>query len=211
MIKTPNILPGEKGYISKKERTASKKITKRKEKKIREKKEIQIGKIKTGYKAFRISKPTTTTKKEKKFTVRRYAKKIGEIVVSPDGKIAMKFYRFGGIGNYKSLIQDIDFAHRWMVREQELLLTQKDCAICRSKISKTAKPNLYHTKMWQKQAVILEEAEKVPQEIIDGKLTIEEGWKKFNDIIEEGNRYYMSLHDTALICAECVKKRGINY
>ena len=212
MIKTPDILPGEPGYISKKEKTAARKISEKKEKKIRQKKEIEIGKIKTGSKAFRIGKPITTAKGEKKFFVWRYAKKIGEIFVNfPSGETSMKFFRFGGIGSYKSLIQDVDFAHRWLVREQELLLTQKECFLCKTKTSKNAKPNLYHFKMWKKRAELLEEAEKVPQEVVEGKLTIEDGWKKFNDILENGNRYFMSLQDTALICAACAKKKGLNY
>ncbi|MDP2947424.1 MAG: hypothetical protein Q8N88_04880 [Nanoarchaeota archaeon] len=211
MIKTPDILPGETGYVSKKDRTAKKKEQEKKEHKISHQKEIQIGNIKTGSRAFRIGRPRTTPKREKKFIVWRYGKKIGEIIVGNNGEIGFKFYRFGGIGNYKNLIQDVDFQKRWAVREQELLLTQKECAICRGKISKSARPNLYHTGMWQKRAGLLEEAENVPQQVIDGKLTVEEGWKKFNDILEEGNRYYMSLQDTALICANCAKKKGITY
>ncbi|MFA4960556.1 MAG: hypothetical protein WC548_02725 [Candidatus Pacearchaeota archaeon] len=210
-IKTPDILPGEDGYISRKERTKEKKLSEKKEKKITEKKDIEIGKIKTGYKGYRIGRPTTTPRKEKKYIIWRFSKKIGEIIVSNEGKIILKFFRFGGVGNYKSLIQDIDFQRRWAIREQELLLTQKECAICNSKISRSAKPNLYHTKMWLKRAQLLEEAEKVPQEVIEGKLTIEDGWKKFNEILEEGNRYYMSLQDTALICASCAKKKGLSY
>ena len=210
-IKTPDVLPGEPGYVSKKEKTVKRKGLEKRERKVTEKKEIEIGNVKIGGHGFRIGRPTTTPKREKKFLVWRYGKKIGEIVVDNSGEIEFKFFRFGGIGNYKSLIQDVDFQKKWMVREQELLLTQKECVICRRKISKSAKPNLYHTKMWQKRADILENAEKVPEEIIDGKLTIEEGWKKFSNILEEGNRYYMSLKDTALICAECAKKKGIVY
>jgi hypothetical protein len=210
-IKTPEILPGEPGYVSKRERTKEKKDIEKNEKKIAEKKEVQIGNIKTGSKGYRIGRPSTTPRKEKKYLIWRFTKKIGEIAVSEDGEINLKFFRFGGIGNYKALIQDVDFQRRWMIREQELLLTQKECEICKTKISKTAKPNLYHTKMWIKRADLLEKAEKVPQEVIDGKLTIEEGWKKFNETLEDGNRYFMSLQDTALICAVCAKKKGLSY
>jgi len=210
-IKTPDILPGEEGYIPKKERTKEKKLNEKKERKVREKKDIEIGNIKTGYKGYRIGRPTITPRKEKKYIIWRFTKKIGEIIVSTEGKISLNFFRFGGVGSYKSLIQDVDFQKRWAIREQELLMTQKECAICKGKISKTAKPNLYHTKMWIKRAGLLEEAEKVPEEVAEGKLTIEDGWKKFNEILEKGNRYYMSLQDTALICASCAKKKGLSY
>ena len=46
-IKTPNILPGEKGYISKKEKTARKKSTEKKARTTQRKKDLKIGKIKT--------------------------------------------------------------------------------------------------------------------------------------------------------------------
>jgi hypothetical protein len=209
-IKTPTLLPGEPGYISKRERREKEKI-KEKKQKNREKAPIQIGKVVLGSKSFRIGRPTITPRKEKKFIIWRYTKKIGEITLYPNGEVDLKFFRFGGVANYKNLIQDIDFQRHWTKREQELLSTQKKCFLCGAKISKSAKPNLYHAKMWQKRAKLLEDAEKVPEDIVEGKLTIEEGWAKFNDILEEGNRYYMSLEDTYLICASCAKKKGLNY
>jgi hypothetical protein len=205
-IKTPDILPGEPGYISKKERTQKEKKERDKEK---ERKPLQIGNILLGSKAFRIGRQIITPRKEKKFPLWRYMKKIGEIIILPSGKISLSFFRFGRVGNYKNLIQDIDFQRSWNSRERELLAIQSKCFLCETKISKSSQPNLYHTKMWQKRANILEEAEKVPQEVIEGKLTVEEGWKKFNKILEQGNRYYMSLEDTALICTSCAKKKGL--
>lgn len=210
-IKTPKLLPGKKGYISKKEKTAKKKHKEKTTKKHQKQKSIR--KIKTGAKGYRIGKVTITPRKEKKYPIWRYSKKIGEIIVknqdTPQEEINLKFKRLGGIGNYKHLIQDADFQFQWAVREQELLMTQDKCYLCHKKISKTAKPNLYHYKMFKKQTDLLEKASKVPQEVISGKLTIEKGWKKFNDILEEGNRYYMSLKDTALICPSCAKRKGL--
>jgi len=215
VIKTPDILPGEKGYISKSEKTTKKKTAEKTAKKKARIQEQTIGKIKTGKKGYRIGKSSTTPRKEKKYPIWRYSKRIGEILVKgkdqPDEKITMKFNRFGGIGNYKHLIQDADFQLHWAIREQELLMTQKECYICKKKISKTAKPNLYHYKMWKKRADLLEKAESVPEKVVEGKLTIEEGWEEFNDLLEEGNRYYMSLKDTALVCAPCAKNKGLNY
>lgn len=214
-IKTPDILPGEKGYVSKKEKTAKKRLLEKKLRKTAYKKERAIGKIKTGGKGYRIGKSKITPRKEKKYPIWRYSKLIGEILVknrdSPDENIVMTFRRLGGVGNYKHLIQDADFQLQWAIREQELRMTQDSCELCGKKLSKTAKPNLYHTKIWRKRAGILEKAEKVPEEIVSGKLTIEKGWEKFNDILEEGNRYYMSLKDTALICAACAKSKGLSY
>ena len=213
-IITPDILPGEEGYVSKKERTAKRKLSEKKEKRSTQKKDLTLGRIRTGSKGYRIGKSKTTPRKEIKFPIWRYSKKIGEIIISNKGtkdeEINLNFHRFGGIGNFKHLIQDADFQKDWTIREQELLLTQSNCALCSRKISKTAKPNLYHLKMWNKRSSLLEEAEKVPQDIIDGKLTIEQGWEKFNDILEEGNRYYMSLKDTALICPNCAKMKNLN-
>jgi len=213
-IKTPSILPGEKGYISKKEKTATKKSTEKKTKAIYRKKEMAIGKIKVGFKGYRIGKPTTTPRKEKRYLVWRYSRKIGEILVvnkdTPQEEIIFKFNRLGGIGNHKHLIQDADFQMEWLVREQELLMTQEKCQVCEKKLSKSAKPNLYHYKMFKKRTDLLERASKVPEEVIKGKLTIEKGWEKFNNILEEGNRYYMSLKDTALICASCAKQKGLD-
>jgi len=57
---------------------------------------------------------------------------------------------------------------------------------------------------------LLEKASEVPEEVISGKLTIEKGWEKFNDILEEGNRYYMSLKDTALVCSNCAKQKNLD-
>jgi len=234
-IKTPKILPGEKGYVSKKEKTTKKKSTERKERATQRKKDMKLGKIKTGFKGYRIGKPKTTPRKEKKYPIWRYSKKIGEITVknkdttkstnskeveasrnlgvlgkdTPQEELELTFQRFGGIGNFKHLIQDADFQLQWAIREQELLMTQEKCKLCGKNISKTAKPNLYHYKMFKKRTELLEKAEKVPQEVIKGKLTIEKGWEKFNDILEEGNRYYMSLKDTALICPTCAKSKGL--
>jgi hypothetical protein len=213
-IKTPNILPGEKGYISRKEKTNIKKLKEKKRKSTQRKKDITIGKIKTGAKGYRIGRQTITPRKEKKYPLWRYSRKIGEITVKDKGtlkeEITLKFNRLGGIGNHKHLIQDADFQMQWMIREQELLMTQDKCHTCDKKISKTAKPNLYHYKMFKKRTDLLEKASKVPQEVIKGKLTIEKGWEKFNDILEEGNRYYMSLKDTALLCPSCAKQKGLN-
>ncbi len=213
-IKTPDILPGEKGYISKKEKTTTRKLMERKERIIRRKKDVIIGKIKTGAKGYRVGKLAITPRKERRYPIWRYSRKIGELLVSdkgtPDEKVTLTFNRLGGIGNYKHLIQDADFQLEWATREQELLITQEKCYLCGKNISKSAKPNLYHYKMFKKRIDLLEEAAKVPEKVVSGKLTIEKGWEKFNDILEEGNRYYMSLKDTALVCASCAKKKNLN-
>ena len=213
-IKTPDILPGEKGYISKKEKTAKRKSTEKKSRATQRKKDITIGKIKTGKKGYRIGKLTITPRKERKYPIWRYSRKIGEILVkhkdTPEEKITLKFNRLGGIGNHKHLIQDADFQLQWAIREQELLITQDKCGVCGRKLSKTARPNLYHTKMWNKRTTLLERAAQIPEEVIAGKLTIEKGWEKFNNILEEGNRYYMSLKDTTLVCASCAKQKNLN-
>ncbi|MBU2576838.1 MAG: hypothetical protein KKF50_03890 [Nanoarchaeota archaeon] len=214
-IKTPDILPGEEGYLSRKEKTMKKKNTERKARKSKEKKEMNLGKIKTGFKWYRIGKPKTMPNKERKYPIWRYSKKIGEITIknkgTPQEELILTFQRFGGIGNFKHLIQDADFQLQWAIREQELLMTQEKCKLCGKNISKTAKPNLYHFKMFQKRMGLLEKASKVPEEVISGKLTIEKGWEKFNNILEEGNRYYMSLKDTALICPACAKSKGLDF
>lgn len=212
-IVTPKILPGEPGYISKKERTQKEKQKEKKEKRFQQKKETNIGKIKLGSKGYRLSRPSITPRKERRYNVFRYSRKIGEILVSnkdlPNEEITLEFNRLGGIGNYKHLIQDADFQLEWATREQELLLTQGNCYICKKKLSKTAIPHLYHYNLFKKRAELLEKAQKIPQEVVDGKITLEDGWTKFNNIIEEGNRYYMSLKDTALICSSCAKQKGL--
>jgi hypothetical protein len=213
-IKTPDILPGEKGYISKKQKTVTRKVREKKAKAVRRKKEKTIGKIKTGKKGYRIGKMSTTPRKERKYPIWRYSKKIGEIIVknkdTPEEKATLTFKRLGGIGNHKHLIQDVDFQLQWAIREQELLMTQEKCYTCPKKISKAAKPNLYHYNMFKFRTDLLEKAAKVPELVISGKLTIEKGWEKFNNILEEGNRYYMSLKDTALLCAACAKQKNLN-
>lgn len=214
-MKTPSLLPGEEGYISKKEKNIQKKLTEKISRNTLRKKETTIGKIRTGAKGYRIGKPVITPRKEKKYPIWRYSKKIGEILVknrdTPYEEIILAFRRFGGIGNYKHLIQDADFQLQLAIREQELLMTQNSCRLCGKKISKTAKPNLYHYNMFRKRTDLLEKASRVPEKVISGKQTIEEGWKKFNDILEEGNRYYISLKDTALICPACAKNKGLDY
>jgi hypothetical protein len=213
-IKTPDILPGEKGYVSKKEKTAKRKSTEKKSRASQRKKDMTIGKIKTGKKGYRIGKLTITPRKERKYPIWRYSRKIGEILVkhkdTPQEEVTLKFNRLGGIGNHKHLIQDADFQLQWAIREQELLMTQEKCYVCGKKLSRSAKPNLYHYKMFKKRTDLLEKASKVPEEVIKGKLTIEKGWKKFNDILEQGNRYYMSLKDTALVCSSCAKQKNLN-
>lgn len=213
-IKTPSILPGEKGYVSKKEKTVARKSAERKQQAARRKKDMIVGKIKAGAKCYRIGKSIITPWKEKKYPIWRYSRKIGEIVISNIGdaeeKITLTFNRLGGVGNYKHLIQDADFQLQWAIREQELLITQLNCYCCNKKISKTAKPNLYHYKMFKKRTDLLEEASRIPEKVIAGKLTIEKGWEKFNDILEQGNRYYMSLKDTALICSSCAKQKNLD-
>jgi len=214
-IKTADILPGEPGYIPKREKTLAKKEALKKARKVDAKRDISIGKIRTGSKGYRIGRSKNTVKGEKKYPVWRYMKKIGELTVrnygTPAEEAELKFNRLGGVGNFKHLIQDADFQMKWKIREQELLINQDNCFVCGKKLSKTAIPNLYHTKMWQKRAELLEEAEEVPEEVVSGKLTIEKAWEKFNEILESGNRYYMSLEDTALICSSCVKQKGLQY
>jgi hypothetical protein len=213
-IKTPDILPGEPGYVSKKERTAKKKTAEKSARKTAQRKDQTIGKIKPGNKGYRIGRPRVLPNKSKKYPLWRYSKKIGEILVSnkdtKDEEIELTFNRLGGIGNHRHLMQDSDFRMQWMIREQELLITQTNCYLCHKKISSTSKPNLYHYNMFKVRTDILEKAAKVPAQVISGKLTIEDGWNKFNDILEEGNRYYMSLKDTALICATCAKRKNLN-
>jgi hypothetical protein len=212
-IKTAKILPGEPGYISKKEKTLKKKAAEKKKKIAKRKADKSIGKIKTGSKGYRIGKVSITPTKARKYPIWRYSKKIGEILVqnkdTPEETVSLEFKRLGGIGNFKHLIQDADFQLQWAIREQELLITQETCHECGKKISKSAKPNLYHYDLFKVRTALLEKASKIPQQVIDGKLTIEEGWEKFNDTIEEGNRYFMSLKDTALICAACAKKKDL--
>lgn len=213
-IKTPDILPGEPGYVSKKERTSKKKVAEKKARKTARKKDLAIGKIKTGGKGYRIGRPKILPNKSKKYPIWRYSKRIGEIFIknkdSKDEEIELSFNRLGGIGNHRHLMQDSDFRMQWMIREQELLITQKTCYLCHKNISRNSKPNLYHYNMFKKRTDILEKAAKVPDKVLSGKLTIEEGWNKFNDILEEGNRYYMSLKDTALICSACAKRKNLN-
>jgi len=209
-IKTPNILPGEKGYVSKKEKTAKRKDSEKRTKAVKRKKDKIIGKIKTGAKGYRIGKLTVTPRKERRYPLWRYSKKIGEIIVTPEEEISLTFNRLGGIGNFKHLIQDADFQLQWAIREQELLMTQDKCHNCSKKISRAAKPNLYHYHMFKFRTDLLEKAAKVPEDVISGKLTIEKGWEKFSDILESGNRYYMSLKDTALLCASCAKQKNLN-
>ena len=86
---------------------------------------------------------------------------------------------------------------------------QTTCHLCGKKISKTAKPNVYHYNLFKKRADILERSAKVSEEVNNGKLTIAEGWDKFNDILEEGNRYFMSLKETALICPNCARLKQL--
>jgi len=209
-IKTPKILPGEKGYISKKDKTTRNKELEKKRRVVRRRKDKVIGKIKVGSKGYRIGKLTITPKKEKKYPIWRYSKNIGEIYVSPEDEICLTFRRLGGIGNHKHLIQDVDFQLQWAIREQELLITQETCHNCSKKISRAAKPNLYHYNMFKVRTELLEKAAKIPKQVISGKLTIEKGWEKFNDILEGGNRCYMSLKDTALLCSACAKEKNLN-
>jgi len=212
-IKTPDILPGEPGWeeLQEKKKKAREKRTgiKKDGKKTPE----SVGKIILGSPAFRFGKPHQTFKGDKKLFLWRYKRKIAELSIANPGKenekIELKFIRLGGIGNYKHLIQDADFQLEWMTREQELLITQNKCHLCEKKLSKTAEPNLYHYNLFQKRTELLEKADKVPEEVLSGKLTVEKGWEKFNNIIEEGNRYYMTLEDTALICPTCAKSKGL--
>ena len=211
-IKTPDILPGEPGWTKLKEG----KIKEKERKKIKTgSKKARIDKIGTvvlGDKGFRFGKPISTFKGDKKYPIWRYKRKIGELRVKNAGgdeKTELSFNRLGGIGNHKHLIQDADFQLRWMTREQELLLTQKECYLCKKKISRSSQPNLYHYNLFKKRTELLEEANKVPEEVVKGKLTLSEGWQKFNQIIENGNRYYMTLQETALICPECAKQKGM--
>lgn len=211
-IVTPDILPGEPGW---KELQTAKDKEKNKQKKTTtsRKTPAKVGKITVGDSAFRFGRASQNFKGDKKYMIWRYKRKVGELLVekpeSESPKYSLKLTRLGGIGNYKHLIQDANFQLAWLTREQELLMTQTGCYICKKKLSKTAQPNLYHYNLFKKRTKILEEADKVPQEILDGKLTISEGWQKFNSIIEDGNRYYMSLKDTALLCISCAKKKGI--
>ena len=215
VIVTPNILPGEPGYIPKRERTAMKKAAEKKATRIAQKRDTKIGNIKIGSKGYRIGRPVTTPRKEKKYPVWRYGKRIGEIIVAnkdkPNEEVTMEFARLGGIGNFKHLIQDADFQKEWATREKELLMTQSTCYLCRKKISKSAALNLYHYNLFKKRAELLEKAEKIPGEVVEGDMTVEDGWNRFNEIIEEGNRYYMSLKDTALVCSSCAKQKGLDY
>ncbi len=214
-IKTPDILPGEPGWEKLQKKKQSKKKEQASSTKSKKKAPTKIGKIVLGEKAFRFGLPFTTHKKETKYFIWRYRRKIGEVIVTNIGEndesIELSLIRLKGVGNFKSLIDDVDFQKQWESREQELLKTQASCHICQRKISKVAKPNIYHYNLFKKRADILEKSKKVADEIKSGKLTVSEGWDKFNDILEEGNRYFMSLKETALICTSCAKSKQLDY
>ncbi len=213
-IITPSILPGEKGWEAQQKRKAEEKIAKRETRKANPPRAPKsVGNIKSGGKGLRIGRPNETYKGEMKYPIWRFKRKVGEIVVKNSGtedeEITLTFQRLGGMGNHKHLIQDADFQLEWMTREQELLITQDNCYNCKKKLSKTAIPNLYHYNMFKKRTKLLESAARVPKEVIAGKLTLEKGWEKFSDIIEEGNRYYMKLDETALVCSKCAKSKNL--
>jgi hypothetical protein len=209
VIKTPLILPGEPGWNELKEKKRKKKEETSKKRKVVDK----IGKVVLGDSGYRFGRAVGNFRGDKKYVIWRYKRRIGEVVVLNEGgadeKIELSFVRLGGVGNYKHLIQDADFQVRWIAREQELLMTQRECYLCKKALSKSATPNLYHYNLFKKRTKILEEAEKVSGDVLNGKLTVSAGWEKFNSIIEDGNRYYMSLDETALICAGCAKRKGI--
>jgi hypothetical protein len=212
-IKTPDILPGEPGWKELQEKKQQQKEQKKASLKSGRKAPTTVGKIELGSKAFRYGRAHQNVKGEKKLFIWRFKRKIAEVYIYDGGSdnesVTLKFLRLGGIGNHKHLIQDADFQLKWMTREQELLMTQKECYLCKKKISKSAQPNLYHYNLFKKRTKLLEKAEKVPEEVVSGKLTVEEGWEKFNQTLEDGNRYYMSLEETALICATCAKSKGL--
>jgi len=210
-IQTPDILPGEPGweeYIAKKKKAKDK--IKAAKKKTPKKAPKEIGNIKAGGNGLRIGREVKTYTGDKKYPVWRYRRQVGEIIVDKEGEVSLSFIRLGSVANHRRLIQDIDFQKKWTAKEKELLSSQEKCHLCSKKISKTAKPNLFHYNLFRKRSQILEEAEGVASEVVSGKLTLEEGWKKFNDILENGNRYYMALEETALICSSCAKNRGLN-
>ena len=212
-ISTPDILPGEPGWEELQEKKKKEKEKKDEKKVDKRKAPVQIGNIVPGEAFYRIGRPIVNFKGDKKYFVWRYKRKIGEIrVENPGGddeRIKLGFVRLGGIGNFKHLIQDADFRLKWLTREQELLIMQKECYLCKKKLSKSSEPNLFHYNLFKKRTEILERAERVPDEVVSGNLTIAQGWEKFKDILEEGNRYYMSLEDTALICSSCAKAKGL--
>ena len=208
VIKTPNILPGEPGW---EERKITKKSVQIKEKVSKKRTPEQVGNIVLGSKMLRFGLPLKNYKGETKYYIWKFKIKIGEVTVDKNDKISLEFFKFKRIGNYRDLINDVDFQKKWVERENELLESQKDCYICGKKISKGAKPNIYHYNMFKKKSELLENSENVAEEVVSGKLTAFDGWEKFNDILKEGNRNYMSLKDTALICANCEKNRDIHY
>jgi hypothetical protein len=210
-IVTPDILPGEPGWEKlqakkKKEKEKARLKTKNPVKKAPKK----IGKIVTGGNGLRIGREIRTHTGKIKYPVWRFRRQIGEVVIEDGGEISLSFIRLGSVANYRRLIQDVDFQKKWEGKERELLDSQEKCYLCTKKISKTAKPNLFHYNLFRKRAQILEEADKIPAKVVNGKLTLEEGWKKFNDVLEDGNRYYMGLKETALLCSSCAKQRGLN-
>ena len=213
-IVTPDILPGEPGWEklqAKKKREKEK--AKLKSKVLVKKAPKKIGNITTGGNGLRIGREIKTYTGKRRYPVWRYRRQVGEIVVENEennSKISLSFIRLGGKVNHQNLIQDLDFQKKWNKRKKELLENQKGCYLCGKNISKTAKPNLFHYKLFKKKSEILERAEKVPLLVVGGKLNLEEGWKEFNNVLEDGNRYYMSLKDTTLICAHCAKNKGLN-
>jgi hypothetical protein len=213
-IITPDILPGEPGwekYIAKKKK--SKERAKLKVKKVVKKAPKKVGNIEIGGNGLRIGREVKTYDGRKKYPIWRYRRRVGEIIIENEengSKISLSFARIGGNANYRNLIQDSDFQKKWNAKEEELLENQSACHLCRKKISKTAKPNLYHYNLFRKKSELLERADNVPAEVVSGKLNLEEGWAKFNNILEDINRYYMGLEETALVCSNCAKSRGLN-
>jgi len=216
-ITTPDILPGEPGWeeLQAKKKKA-KELAKSKNKKVVKKAPKEIGNIKTGNGGLRIGREIRTYTGVKKYPVWRYRRQVGEIIVknseteNGEDEISLTFMRLGSIANHRRLIQDADFQKKWDAKEQELLDSQKTCHLCSKKISKTAKPNLFHYNLFRKRAEISEEAAKVPDRVVSGELTLEEGWEEFNNVLESGNRYYMTLDETALVCHTCAKSRGLD-
>ncbi len=170
----------------------------------------QVGNIVLGDKKFRFGMPFENHKGEVKYYIWRFKLKIAEVVVKGE-EVSLVFFNFKKIGDYKNLILDEDFQKKWAEREKELLESQIKCHLCDKKISKSARPNIYHFNMFKFKSQVLEKSVKVSDDVVSGKLSVSEGWDKFNDILEDGNRYYMSLKETALICPSCAKEKNINY
>lgn len=116
------------------------------------------------------------------------------------------------IGFYSKMFLDIIYKDKeikyfWDNRKSSLFEQQKGkCWSCEKDFNEKEKRYLHHYKMEFVKEDIKKELKEITEKMLNGKITLEQGFNYHQNLFNKTFKYYSSTKDTALICYDCHKQ-----